>query len=140
MDRNEFRVEKLRKLVDDYGGPAEFARLRSQDGADKPIDPTYVSQLLNGHRRFGEKAADNMCRRAGLPEDYFSTDGPAPEPSKVPLPAQENVVEYVVKDAIIDAVVALMRGMSRDGKLVLQGRAEEILLRYPANKQTLSSR
>ena len=67
MDRNEFRVEKLRKLVDGYGGPAEFARLRSQDGADKPIDPTYVSQLLNGHRRFGENAADNMCRRAGLP-------------------------------------------------------------------------
>lgn len=136
MDRNEFRVEKLRKLVDGYGGPAEFARLRSQDGADKPIDPTYVSQLLNGHRRFGEKAADNMCRRAGLHQGYFDTEQPPQETPKT----KDNIAEYVARDTLIDAVVALMRGMSRDGKLILQGRAEEIALRYPAHKQTSLSR
>jgi len=43
-------VEKLRLLVASAGGPAKFALDYSQDSADKPIDPTYVSQILNGHR------------------------------------------------------------------------------------------
>lgn len=64
-------VEKLQQLVLAAGGPAEFARKYSQDGADKPIDATYVSQILNGHRAFGDKARRNMARRAGMDENYF---------------------------------------------------------------------
>ncbi|MDA8095290.1 MAG: S24 family peptidase [Betaproteobacteria bacterium] len=66
------RVAKLRRLVDEAGGPAAFAKRYSQRDADKPIDETYVSQILNGHRTFGEKAALNMARRAGLPKQYFN--------------------------------------------------------------------
>lgn len=64
-------VEKLRLLVASAGGPAKFALDYSQDSADKPIDPTYVSQILNGHRAFRDIARRNMAARAGLPADYF---------------------------------------------------------------------
>lgn len=71
MNKMEIRTNKLRNLVAADGGPAEFARKRSLRNADKPIDPTYVSQILNGHRSFGEKAAENMISRAGLPVGFF---------------------------------------------------------------------
>lgn len=70
-DTVRYRVNLLKKLVDEAGGNADFARKYSQPYADKPIDETYVSQLLNGHRRFGEKAARAMERRGGLPAGYF---------------------------------------------------------------------
>lgn len=73
-------VEKLERLVTQAGGPAEFARKYSQDGADKPIDPTYVSQILNGHRAFGDKSRRNMAVRAGLRPDYFESISSAEEP------------------------------------------------------------
>lgn len=73
MDKKSRRLEKLRALVEKYGGIAEFAR-STTPGADKPIDTTYVSQILNGHRSFGEKSALNMARRAGLPDNYFDSD------------------------------------------------------------------
>ena len=54
MDKDAHRLARLRTLVVDAGGPAAFVRAYSQPAADKPIDPTYVSQLLNGKRVFGE--------------------------------------------------------------------------------------
>lgn len=60
MDKDAHRLARLRTLVVDAGGPAAFVRAYSQFAADKPIDPTYVSQLLNGKRVFGEKSAKNM--------------------------------------------------------------------------------
>ncbi|MDD2663980.1 MAG: hypothetical protein PHD19_09485 [Dechloromonas sp.] len=65
------QAEILRQLVINAGGPAEFARTYSQEHADKAIDPTYVSQILNGHRAFGERSRKQMASRAGLPDDYF---------------------------------------------------------------------
>ncbi len=70
MEKNEIRVARLRELVDKDGGPAAFAK-RTRPEADKPIDAAFVSQILNGHRAFGEKAAENMARRAGLAKGYF---------------------------------------------------------------------
>lgn len=66
----EVRRRRLQKLVDDSGGPAAFARNRSTRSGDG-INPTYVSQLLNGHRQFGEKAARSMESRAGLQPFYL---------------------------------------------------------------------
>lgn len=83
------RVAKLRKLVVEAGGPAAFAKKYSLKDADKPIDETYISQILNGYRSFGEKAALNMQKRAGLPENYFdAVSNTLPGPSirgSVPL-------------------------------------------------------
>lgn len=71
MNSGHHRVAKLRELVESAGGPSAFARTYSQKDADKPIDETYISQILNGHRSFGEKAAKNMAERAGLESGYF---------------------------------------------------------------------
>lgn len=70
MEMQDFRKQRLAALVEADGGPAAFAR-RSRPDADKPIDATHVSQIINGHRPFGERAARNMERRAGLARFYF---------------------------------------------------------------------
>lgn len=66
-------VEILKKMVADCGGPAKFARAYSRDDADEAIDPTFVSQIINGHRAFRDVARVNMARRAGLPDNHFET-------------------------------------------------------------------
>ena len=59
------RMLKLKKLIADSGGTtAEFCRSYG-------VDPSYISQLLNGHRSFGEKAARNLEEKAGLSPGYF---------------------------------------------------------------------
>lgn len=63
-------ISKLRALVDAAGGPLKFATQYTQD-PDNAINQTYVSQLLNGKRKFREVARRNMAKRAGLPLDYF---------------------------------------------------------------------
>jgi hypothetical protein len=73
------RVVRLAALVSEAGGPAEFVRKHRHPSAEKPIDASYISQILNGHRSFGEKAARNMEAQAGLPHGYFDADpGPIP--------------------------------------------------------------
>lgn len=71
MSDKDWRLEKLRKLVDAQGGPAAFARAWSRNPDLSAIDQTFVSQLLNGHRRFGDRARVNMAQRCGLPDDFF---------------------------------------------------------------------
>lgn len=85
MDKNEIRIKKLGALVEKAGGPAAFARKYSIATADKPIDDSYVSQLLNGHRNFGEKASERMAKRAGLPPDFFESDE-----THIPEPREAN--------------------------------------------------
>ena len=62
------RIRRLRALVGLSGGPAEFCRQHPD------IDASYVSQILNGHRAFRDRASLNMARRAGLPDRYFEED------------------------------------------------------------------
>lgn len=64
------QLKILRELVIAAGGPLKFAEQYSRD-PENMINQTYVSQLLNGSRQFGEKSRRNMARRAGLPDDYF---------------------------------------------------------------------
>lgn len=106
MDKNNHRVARLRALVTEDGGPAEFARRRSIPTADKPIDPTYVSQVLNGHRAFGEKAAQNMEKRAGLIPGYFdmATEAHSTTAVYAVTKTAHNVVRYSKTEDIEDAV------------------------------------
>ena len=105
MEKHETRVQRLRELVEKDGGPAAFARLRSQPSADKPIDPTFVSQILSGHRSFGEKAAANMARRAGLPSGYFDGQGqgPAANVAQPPQPPHADYVQLEIHDVRMSA-------------------------------------
>ena len=78
-------VEILRRLVDQAGGPAKFAKKYSIGDPDNPINPTYVSQILNGNRPFRDTARAQMAKRAGLPETYFEAASPS---------VQQPLVEY----------------------------------------------
>lgn len=78
-------VEILRRLVDQAGGPEKFAKKYSIGDPDNPINPTYVSQILNGNRPFRDTARAQMAKRAGLPETYFEAASPS---------VQQPLVEY----------------------------------------------
>lgn len=65
IPQRQQRIVLLRAEVEAVGGPAAFARLHND------VDPTYISQLLNGYRAFGERAARTMEERCGWPPGYL---------------------------------------------------------------------
>lgn len=73
MKITEIRRKNLEKIVDEYGGIEDFVRERSRPDREKSLNASYISQILNGTRNFGEKAARNMEDLAGLPDYYFDT-------------------------------------------------------------------
>lgn len=66
MDIKTVRRDGLQYLVDTRtaGNKAEFGRKYG-------IDPTYLSQILNGHRSMGEKSARKLEGQIGLESGYF---------------------------------------------------------------------
>jgi SOS-response transcriptional repressor LexA len=54
------RINALRRLVNEHGSQAEFARKFG-------LDASYISQILSGHRGFGERSARNFESKIGLP-------------------------------------------------------------------------
>jgi len=98
------QVEVLRALVTQSGGPASFAKHMSAD-KDDPIDPTFVSQILNGHRSFGDKARRNMEKRAGLSENYFEV---------VASKLEQQVARYNARGQVIEEAIRLMSEMPTD--------------------------
>lgn len=58
MNISQLRVEALRALIGD---------LKTKEFADRHnLDASYLSQLLNGHRPLGDKAAKNLEDKIGL--------------------------------------------------------------------------
>lgn len=80
MDMNKLRVEALRRVM---GGltQAEFAERHD-------LNASYISQILSGHRSFGERAASNMEKKIGLTAGTLSrpplgdAEGPADKNNK----------------------------------------------------------
>lgn len=72
------RIQRLKALIEQHGGTAQFVRNLSASGLDVPGE-SYFNQLLGGHKTsFGEKSATNIALLAGLPENYFDvSDGDA---------------------------------------------------------------
>ena len=65
MDINHLRIEALKLLI---GGR------KTKDFADQyDLDASYLSQMLNGHRPMGEKAALNLEAKIGLPKGYLTS-------------------------------------------------------------------
>jgi SOS-response transcriptional repressor LexA len=60
MNINAIRLNALRREISHFPTLAAFARHYS-------LDSTYISQLLNGHRNLGEKAARNLEAKLGRP-------------------------------------------------------------------------
>jgi hypothetical protein len=67
------RIKKLNELIKLEGSIANLCRNRISGKADKPVDPSHISQIRTGKRTFGEKAARSMEERLGLPHMYFDT-------------------------------------------------------------------
>lgn len=65
MDIQEVRIRNLKEFVYLRGGAAAMSRM--YDG----INTSYISQLVNGMRSFGEKAARKLEMQCGLPKNYF---------------------------------------------------------------------
>lgn len=59
MDIVRIRIENLKRLASRYPRTADFVR-------EFGLDSSYISQLLNGHRSFGEKSARKMEQQIGL--------------------------------------------------------------------------
>lgn len=58
MNISQLRIAALRELIGD---------LKTKEFADRHnLDPSYLSQLLNGHRPMGDKAAKNLEDKIGL--------------------------------------------------------------------------
>jgi len=73
MNMNTTRLDALRREIRKFPTLAAFARHYG-------LDSTYLSQLLNGHRNLGEKAARNL--EAKLDWAPHSMDRPTGEPGK----------------------------------------------------------
>jgi hypothetical protein len=65
MDIKQIRVNRLKDFVESNDGAANMARKWPD------LDPSYLSQLINGHRGFGEKAARKIEGICNLPINYF---------------------------------------------------------------------
>ena len=65
MDIKKIRVERLKALIQELGGAAEVER--NYDN----INASYLSQLINGFRPFGEKSARNLEAKLNLEINYF---------------------------------------------------------------------
>lgn len=101
----ETRLSALRELVESAGGPAAFARLH--DG----VDPTYVSQLLNRHRNFGERAARNMEKKLGLPHghlDQESSRNLPPADQQFLATVTEGIATHELPDHVRQAILTLI--------------------------------
>jgi phage repressor protein C with HTH and peptisase S24 domain len=76
MDINQLRVAALRRLI---------GSMQLREFADRyDLDASYLSQILNGHRNLGEKAAINLEEKLGLPA--FALLYPRDEAELVPGP------------------------------------------------------
>jgi len=82
MDVNTLRISALRSVIDNRP-LKEFAE-------EHDLDASYLSQLLNGHRRLGEKAAAKMERQIGLIQGTLVNPGMTDEP-----PAEIEIEETV---------------------------------------------
>lgn len=67
MDIQQLRKKRLREVIGRWKNAAAFCRETS-------IDSSYLSQVLNNHRPFGEKSARNMEELIGLPRMYLDLD------------------------------------------------------------------
>lgn len=73
----EYRVERLKGLIEElksngYKNVTEIATHFS-------MSASYISQLIGGHRGFGESAARTFEKKMGLPDFYFEQDVATPK-------------------------------------------------------------
>jgi hypothetical protein len=91
MNMQDNRVRNLKRFIESHGNAAEVAR--KFDG----IDASYLSQLLNRHRNFGERSARNIEELCGLENGYFDV-----------FMVESPVTTYQVTDRATDLLQQLL--------------------------------
>lgn len=134
MNTNQLRVRALRRLM---GGlsQAEFADRYN-------LNASYLSQILNGLRSFGEKAAVNMEEKIGVSSGTLSR--PDLEPNYAPeisdsqasyeISAAKELHELVTprSKAVLDRIIlASAEGRLSDADIEL---LDQIAARFEGNK------
>ena len=103
----EIRRRNLRALIDEYTADdkmsdGEFAELITVDDEGKRMDPSYLSQLKNGHRGIGESTARNIEVSLNLPADWMDKNRADPNnDDEVRLLALYRLCDDRGKDAIL---------------------------------------
>ncbi|WP_332604746.1 LexA family protein [Acinetobacter sp. ESBL14] len=65
MEISEIRKLNLRRVINEAISNG-FAKNDAEYCKKKDLEPSYVSQLINGHRNIGERSARNLERKMGL--------------------------------------------------------------------------
>lgn len=68
MTIQDVRRAKMRRVVDELGGPTGVAKRLKLSG------PSWLSQLISGHRPFTEKTARKFERTLGLSSGFLDTE------------------------------------------------------------------
>lgn len=124
VNPNEARLGLLKLEVAKFDTVAAFARAHS-------LDETYIRQLLNHHRSFGERAARNMGEKCFGTPDYFT-----PKQTGHEKDAQSSISHR----PLIKQLHSIAEGINDVGLKKLISNAEDIARLYPSNKKTQSSR
>lgn len=99
-DLMELRVKNLRELTLQWGGPSSIAKKLKISG------PSYISQLISGHRPLTEKSVRRFEKELGLPVGWFDKDHDNPTPA---TPLDDSLVTRVI---VLVATVANEQGVA----------------------------
>jgi len=131
MSRESLAIEKLKAMVEAHGGPAAFARTWSRNTDHSPIDASYVSQILNGHSPFGEKARLKMAIRCNLDPQYFEQETQPHAQEARPPVADQSLAEYVVTDSLtVLEILRIIRQLPGRAHLEILGAVRVIAAAY----------
>lgn len=89
------RVRLLKELIASCGSIVDFCKKYSRDDCEKSISPTFVSQLKNGSRSFGVKAARNMEEISTLPKYYFDPWRKNVKTNEVSFEDESDLLEFL---------------------------------------------
>lgn len=136
MDMNKLRVEALRRVMGALT-QAEFAERHD-------LNASYISQILSGHRSFGERAASNMEKKIGLTAGTLSRPplGDAEDPADKNNKESSVIADLVAiatprSRAVLDRIIrAASEGRLTDSDLEL---LDQIAARFEGTSQALPS-
>lgn len=113
MEINKSRVQALKAVMAGMS-QKDFANLHG-------LDASYLSQILNGHRKLGEKAAANLEEKIGLPSgSLVAPPAPAAE-SASPAPTPGLSAVELLKQSL-----SKVKGFSTEARQRIVAAAEEL--------------
>lgn len=106
----EVRRRNLQRLVTQHGGISTLAKLMGYTG------PSYISQMMRGHRSMTERAASMLETKLGLPSGWMEREHSA----------SERVAPEALGDAGL-AAIALYGAMEDTGYHLSSEKFAEVL-------------